>query len=478
MSQRFLLKSLDDGAQKEITGQVIAGRNPDCGLRLPEGGPEGGPSRRHALLWVEESALWVEDQRSTNGTFVNDERVAGKTRLRLGDRLRFDCVAYVVCAPTEEAGESRMRSPAPPRPTAGPRFDAALRTAPQPRLATPRPAPAMARSVAEVAERPVQLAPTPPPAAAASRITEARPIEVAPPPPQAAVGSRITEAPVRLTTTGPRPGPELFELADDLSEEVSSPAEPPAVVAASPVPEAAEPPAAAPQANPPPAGPRTLPMSFNPVLPEEEAVPKSALRESQMPGAWADPAAGPVDGKTVLVSPDRYKDTMQPAKGLTTGKVDEPTLTCLSGGQAGQRFKLAKLARRGEKVEWSLGSDPSQDVVLTGDGVSAQHACIVNEGERWKIIDRLSSNGTFVNNRRSNSSFLSSGDHVRLGTVECVLELPPSYAAVPRRVTEVAAAIPRSIRRPPGQRVDSRTLMISFAVTAAILAMVWRFFLS
>ena len=42
-------------------------------------------------------------------------------------------------------------------------------------------------------------------------------------------------------------------------------------------------------------------------------------------------------------------------------------------------------------------------------GVSALHAKIANEGERWKVIDQMSANGTFVNGKRANVSYLVVG---------------------------------------------------------------------
>ena len=46
-----------------------------------------GISRAHCRAWVDGELAFVED-RSSYGTFVNGERVAGRTRLQPGDRLR------------------------------------------------------------------------------------------------------------------------------------------------------------------------------------------------------------------------------------------------------------------------------------------------------------------------------------------------------------------------------------------------------
>lgn len=45
-------------------------------------------SAQHAKIWFEGQGFWVEDLRSTNGTFVNGERLREPTRLRDEDLLK------------------------------------------------------------------------------------------------------------------------------------------------------------------------------------------------------------------------------------------------------------------------------------------------------------------------------------------------------------------------------------------------------
>jgi len=45
-------------------------------------------SRRHCLVEEKNGAWWCTDQRSTNGTYVNDERVPGERKLDNGDRVK------------------------------------------------------------------------------------------------------------------------------------------------------------------------------------------------------------------------------------------------------------------------------------------------------------------------------------------------------------------------------------------------------
>ncbi len=55
-------------------GENLIGRDPGLWLSLPL----EGVSRRHARVVPREGAFWIEDLGSTNGTFVNGERVAAE----------------------------------------------------------------------------------------------------------------------------------------------------------------------------------------------------------------------------------------------------------------------------------------------------------------------------------------------------------------------------------------------------------------
>ena len=57
---------------------------PDVDL-TPHGGEEGGVSRLHARIFVENGQYMLEDENSTNFTFLNRQRLAGKTPTSLHD---------------------------------------------------------------------------------------------------------------------------------------------------------------------------------------------------------------------------------------------------------------------------------------------------------------------------------------------------------------------------------------------------------
>ena len=64
-------------------GEHVIGRSPDC--QFPVSNADA--SRRHTAVLFRGSGYVVRDLGSTNGTFVNGERVAGDRWLRSGDKI-------------------------------------------------------------------------------------------------------------------------------------------------------------------------------------------------------------------------------------------------------------------------------------------------------------------------------------------------------------------------------------------------------
>lgn len=69
---------------------------PDIDL-TPHGGEEGGVSRLHAKIYLQGNQYLVEDQNSTNYTFVNRQKLTAKTPtpIKDGDELRFGRVVMI-----------------------------------------------------------------------------------------------------------------------------------------------------------------------------------------------------------------------------------------------------------------------------------------------------------------------------------------------------------------------------------------------
>lgn len=91
MQARLIVEA--DQSEFDISGKdnVVIGREdavsnifPDIDLS-PHGGEEGGVSRLHARIFVESGQYMLEDENSTNFTFLNRQRLAGKTPTLLHD---------------------------------------------------------------------------------------------------------------------------------------------------------------------------------------------------------------------------------------------------------------------------------------------------------------------------------------------------------------------------------------------------------
>lgn len=115
----------------------------------------------------------------------------------------------------------------------------------------------------------------------------------------------------------------------------------------------------------------------------------------------------PVEGSRVL----RHGDV------LRIGSLDPGlmvTITYQSPSQATQEVDRDIVF--GEKTLIQIGRDPSNDVVLPSPNVSRFHAQIQKIGQRYRVEDLRSSNGTFVNGERIDGPFwLKPEDSISIG---------------------------------------------------------------
>jgi|GEM_PF-2044202 len=109
MGAQFVLRTTD-GYDYVISGSSRIGREADCQIRYND----PAISRHHATVSVEQEALFVTDDNSANGVFVNGRQIqAGRAhRLRPGDRLRlgntqieFEVVAASTAQPAMSSSE-------------------------------------------------------------------------------------------------------------------------------------------------------------------------------------------------------------------------------------------------------------------------------------------------------------------------------------------------------------------------------------
>jgi len=104
-----------------------------------------------------------------------------------------------------------------------------------------------------------------------------------------------------------------------------------------------------------------------------------------------------------------------------------PALVGVSKGVIGQQYIL-----RNDKIE--IGRRPNSDIVLNEASVSSMHAQLIGEGGKWKILNLLSSNGTFVNGEKIVDRILQPGDMISFASAEFVFtkvedDLPESQSS-------------------------------------------------
>jgi FHA domain-containing protein len=81
------------GQTFDLDDELTVGRSPGCGVPTTY---DAYSSTLHARLFRRGDQLWVEDLASTNGTFVNSERISRATRLARGDLLQVGATVFEV----------------------------------------------------------------------------------------------------------------------------------------------------------------------------------------------------------------------------------------------------------------------------------------------------------------------------------------------------------------------------------------------
>ncbi|MBK1851819.1 FHA domain-containing protein [Marinobacter sp. 1-4A] len=338
----FLLRSVNGEQQLPVAKQLKMGRSAECDVVLDQ----GGASRQHAVLTPDPEGVWVEDSGSTNGTFVNGERIEQACLLKEGDQLQVGQSIFTLF----------IKAPV------------------------------------------------------------------------------VEQDPDATLLYGASADPDATLLHGDLDKEEAQ------------VPEEAP---------------------FAKEVPDDDSKPEAG--DSKAPPSWVLNNQQSVDG-TAFFSKDSLPG-LQPNsedQKIPQQAVDEPTLIGTSDPVVGLRFQLI-----GEgKNQWEIGRSPNSDVMLNHESVSGAHAQIINDAGRWKVVDLMSANGTYANGKKCLTGYLSSGDLVCFGSVECAFMLPegeqqPEPMVESRSPTKVSGT-------------DIKTAAIAFIATAAaaglVLLIVTNFF--
>jgi pSer/pThr/pTyr-binding forkhead associated (FHA) protein len=111
----LVVEGPDQGRSFSLGPQSVLGRDPTAAVNLTD----GEVSRRHAIVTAGEGAVTVEDLGSSNGTFVEDDRIADETEIRPGQRLRIGQTVLELRVSEQRADPENMPATKVPLPELG-----------------------------------------------------------------------------------------------------------------------------------------------------------------------------------------------------------------------------------------------------------------------------------------------------------------------------------------------------------------------
>ncbi|NLF07135.1 MAG: FHA domain-containing protein [Pirellulaceae bacterium] len=92
------------GTEISVKGNsLLIGRGEECNLR-----PQSSlVSRKHCRIEIADGKVTIEDFGSTNGTFVNDQRIEGRRELHNGDQIRVGMLTFEVQLSVSVGGQKK-----------------------------------------------------------------------------------------------------------------------------------------------------------------------------------------------------------------------------------------------------------------------------------------------------------------------------------------------------------------------------------
>ncbi|MEX1663900.1 FHA domain-containing protein [Zhongshania arctica] len=167
------------------------------------------------------------------------------------------------------------------------------------------------------------------------------------------------------------------------------------------------------------------------------AAPATTAAEADIPAMWSENAGLEQASGTIFFSEDAASEA---SKNYRDGNLniapigDTPRLIGLNLSIQGVIYQLDT----GVTSVWKIGRDQQHvDLWVSESSVSGLHAQLINEGQRWKVVNWMSTNGTFVNELKGLSTYLKNGDIIRMGIAEFAFELPAeSQKSAPKSTVE------------------------------------------
>jgi pSer/pThr/pTyr-binding forkhead associated (FHA) protein len=415
MAASFSLIIEDDAGRQIVvpfTKDVITiGRKEGNTIRLTE----RNVSRFHAKLSKEDNHILVEDIKSFNGVKLNGDRIAGRVQVAAGDVIEIGDyhieLRSALPAATKLGPAGAKSGAVPVADTAGgDDFEGD----------TQRWEPPAGGPVLPVGGSPTQESPHAGGFGDNSGDTERLDLGKLPP-----LGGHITTQQAWPPPQRSAPPPIVGAEARDLEPTVRQPASPGPVGGMVPAPPPPTPPTPAPPAPAPPAPSWSAPappVSNPQALPYSAPVPQPSALEAELPLVELEPLHDatkemplPAAQARVAATPAKrdseHTEQLRPApRGNPAEDVSVPRLVVLNTIFAGSSLPL----RAPENV---LGRTDDNDIILEHRSVSRNHAKLVREGERVRILDLKSANGVLVNGEEVEQHVLRAGDVIELGRV-------------------------------------------------------------
>lgn len=99
----------------------------------------------------------------------------------------------------------------------------------------------------------------------------------------------------------------------------------------------------------------------------------------------------------------------------TTDAPSAAQLIGIQGAFKGRRFDVPN-------GRSTLGRDNQNDIVINADSVSLVHARLIEKDGQYRVLNLLSTNGTWVNDKKVSDSPLRDGDSVCFGEAEFLFQ--------------------------------------------------------
>lgn len=271
------------------------------------------------------------------------------------------------------------------------------------------------------------------------------------------IGMRAVTLPLTEKTADETPAAATASAAPLPPDRASAP--PPSPVAPTPI---SPPPISAPPVVPTPVAPTPITVPVPPPLPTPAPRPTPAPAAAStsgsggIPASWAEAGQLERASNTMMMSAQLLRALAEPKAG-TSGVIAAvrasaleqlPSLIGLNKGIVGQVYFLNPQTNR---RQWEIGRDPGADIAIADPSVSGRHAQILLEQNRWKIVNLMSINGSFVNGRKVLSAHLKTGDRIRLGQIELAFDaggaLPTIEGTASSRLPAWLQALIQHLRR-------------------------------